>query len=877
MKKTISINISGVIFHIEEDGYEKLKGYLSSIQQYFSTYEDSQEIVTDIENRIAEKLLKTLKAGQNGDEKSPARQAVTIEDINGLIAQMGTVADFEAVDQDDILVASGSRAKTGPTTAPPRPNAPGAGTPGNDPTGDKKTEGASDKRSGYEYGYTYDPITGKAQTSYSYNGRKLARDLRRKTLGGVAAGLAHYFRIDPVWMRVLFLTLVIAFPALTNGINNHDGDKLFGSLGGAVVIIYLLLWIFLPGDATLEEEKGIKKFYRNPDGKVLGGVASGLAVYFGLDRGVVRFALVASVFLFGFGILAYIILWMIAPEARTLTQKMEMAGQPITLSNIEHSVKSSLNISETAPEGGFTQLLLFPFRALAAIFKGIGRLLGGTLKGLGSVLRILFGLTMLLMGIGFMISCLVFLGFGVGIFNGVHFGPGDDPVWISLLHEDGNFLTLLALFGVCFLPSLGLALTGLLVMTRKALISSSTGLSLLGAWVVCAVILAVTVPQTVREFSKNGTAEATQVVNPTTGTPTFVTDNADGDYSLRPSVELQGYNGSDIKVVTVATARGRTRKDAQAQAQLIQYKPVVKDSLVQFSREFLLPDNAKFRGQNLTVTVYIPYGRPFRMSNEAAHFIQNRFDDKEFENIANKRWQFLETGLLGVGFERTLDKEDTSRQTDNNDDTDDNDEVDVDTNGDKTKVFEVGQDIKNNPPTAVVISGNYAVRFQKGQFKVAADGDEGRLDNIEFSAEDGTMRIEERGNSNGFARTGLTVTLPTLETLRLSGGSVARMTEFDALDKLTVDLSGTSQVIVKTTVKTLVTDQTGASKLFLRGQADKLTAALSGASKLNARQMRVQTADVSATGASRASFDEVKNLSKNSSGSSRIDQRNGGD
>ena len=57
MKKTISINISGVIFHIEEDGYDKLKNYLTSVQQYFSTYEDSQEIVTDIENRIAEKLL----------------------------------------------------------------------------------------------------------------------------------------------------------------------------------------------------------------------------------------------------------------------------------------------------------------------------------------------------------------------------------------------------------------------------------------------------------------------------------------------------------------------------------------------------------------------------------------------------------------------------------------------------------------------------------------------------------------------------------------------------------------------------------------------------------------------------------------------------
>ena len=124
MKKTISINISGVIFHIEEDGYEKLKGYLQSIQQYFSTYDDSQEIVTDIENRIAEKLLQNLK----GDEKTPARQAVTLEDVNGLIAKMGTVADFEAVENEEVIVTGGSRAKANPGQS--RTNVPGTDVPG---------------------------------------------------------------------------------------------------------------------------------------------------------------------------------------------------------------------------------------------------------------------------------------------------------------------------------------------------------------------------------------------------------------------------------------------------------------------------------------------------------------------------------------------------------------------------------------------------------------------------------------------------------------------------------------------------------------------------------------------------------------------------
>ena len=60
MKKNISINVGGIIFHIEEDGYETLKDYLSSINRYFSNYEDSSEIIVDIESRIAEIFLSKL-------------------------------------------------------------------------------------------------------------------------------------------------------------------------------------------------------------------------------------------------------------------------------------------------------------------------------------------------------------------------------------------------------------------------------------------------------------------------------------------------------------------------------------------------------------------------------------------------------------------------------------------------------------------------------------------------------------------------------------------------------------------------------------------------------------------------------------------------
>ncbi|HAA10287.1 MAG TPA: hypothetical protein DCE41_00795, partial [Cytophagales bacterium] len=92
MKKNISINISGIIFHIEEDGYERLDGYLKSIKQYFSAFDESEEIILDIENRVAEIFLAKLNDG---------KQVITAEDVDSLIRTMGNVSDFQAVEDGD--------------------------------------------------------------------------------------------------------------------------------------------------------------------------------------------------------------------------------------------------------------------------------------------------------------------------------------------------------------------------------------------------------------------------------------------------------------------------------------------------------------------------------------------------------------------------------------------------------------------------------------------------------------------------------------------------------------------------------------------------------------------------------------------------------
>jgi len=338
MKKTISINIAGLIFYIEEDGFNKLKTYLNSIQKYFANYEDSKEILSDIEGRIAEKFL--------NKQKTDDKQAIALEDVEELIKSMGTVSDFEAIEEAEDLVEG----------APAQPKA----------TSVADSEEAQ-AASGYKYEYQFDPKTGKRQTSYSYNGRKLQRDTKRKLLGGVCAGVAHYFNTDPLLVRLLFLFFFIGFP-ISGGI---IGEEFFGSLSGIIFLLYIACWVAFPGSNTIEEDKSIKKLYRDPDKKVVGGVAAGVAAYFGVDTGMVRFIWVLSVLLFGTGLLLYLVLWVITPKANTLTEKMEMAGQPITLENIETNVKKSLQPDGQKEESALTKILLFPFRLVAMIFTGL--------------------------------------------------------------------------------------------------------------------------------------------------------------------------------------------------------------------------------------------------------------------------------------------------------------------------------------------------------------------------------------------------------------------------------------------------------------------------------------------------------------------------
>ncbi|MBK6283282.1 MAG: PspC domain-containing protein [Draconibacterium sp.] len=85
MKKTFTINISGTVFHIEEDAYEVLQKYLINLKNHFGSSEEGKEILTDIEARIAEIFIEKAANDQ---------RVVSIEMVNVAIEIMGTPEDF---------------------------------------------------------------------------------------------------------------------------------------------------------------------------------------------------------------------------------------------------------------------------------------------------------------------------------------------------------------------------------------------------------------------------------------------------------------------------------------------------------------------------------------------------------------------------------------------------------------------------------------------------------------------------------------------------------------------------------------------------------------------------------------------------------------
>ncbi|MGB3585619.1 MAG: PspC domain-containing protein, partial [Tunicatimonas sp.] len=511
MKRNISINISGIIFHVEEDGYELLRNYLDAITSYFSNYEDSKEITDDIESRIAEIFLKKLNS---------AKQVITKEDVAGVVATMGSVEDFAAQDY------------------------------------------------GEEEAYTFaDAGTQTDNRTFREEpeeGRRLYRDTQRKILGGVAAGVAHYFRTDPLWVRLLLILFLFADAFIT-----------FGVLDTITFITYIVFWIVVPGRPNLEQNEKMKKLFRNPDDKVLGGVASGIAAYFGADPTVFRLLFVLTIFFGGAGLIIYIVLWIITPQALTLTDRMQMKGEPVTLSNIESSVKKNFSVSESGEESTLLKAVLFPFRLVAVIFTNLGRALGPFLVFLGDAARVLFGLLLVAIGGLILLSLLLTSGITLGMATmEPYFWGVNIPMEVVRNSFSGAGLVFAII--ATLMPALALVISGISIIARRRLVSAAVIWTGVGIWFVSIIGLLATVPPVVMDFREEAQYTDTEELTITGETPVLrLTGYPEYDDS-QVALVLTGHDKDQFELQKSFQSRGSSRKRAVENARLVTYDVLVE-------------------------------------------------------------------------------------------------------------------------------------------------------------------------------------------------------------------------------------------------------------------------------------------------------------
>lgn len=840
MKKTISINIGGIIFHIEEDGYEKLKGYLSSIQKYFSSFADSKEILSDIEGRIAERFL--------NKQKAETKQVISLSDVDELIAAMGTVADFEAIEEaEDILV---------------------------NPLESATTQQSAPKQESYS-----NPVPPKTEPARTGAPKKLFRDLRRKLLGGVAAGLAHYFTVDPIWIRLAFLFAVIGLPA-GSGMMDMNAEDVFGPISGFMVLVYIAMWVAFPGSSTLEEDAHIKKFYRDPDRKVVGGVAAGVASYFGVDLGVVRFLWVLSILLFGTGFLIYIVLWVIAPVANTLTEKMEMQGEPITLSNIESNIKQSLNLEERGGEEHVaTKILLFPFRAIALVIGALGQLL----KGLGPVLRVMISVFLIATAVLGLLGLVIAGGVALGLTSS---GTFDNlPLPFQIYQELPEILILSGIL-VAAIPLITFLLLGLTLLSNKKIVTGSVWLTLLGLWIVGVIGATIGGVSYQRNFAKGGEVNESVYYRAPTGTLTLDYDNDWEEENVDVDVRLVGFVGTDsIKLDKRFYARGRSREDAEKNAAKLKYDVMVKDSVFKFTEGPSLSNRMQFRGQDIDLALHIPYNKPFAMTRDfyyelnewdSNHQIKTKYKLDGGDVIWNNLLWVMrrDSGLVCVNIPAKYIKTENDEHNDNSGysfEYDDNNDLELGERGSYSKQFPVSEFKK------IDIGGAYSIIVRQGtEFGVTADSDnQENIDDIKVMVEDGVLRVKRTQEFNLFdadkwERIGLVITMPTIEGLSLSGANKTLVTDFKGLAKLNVDISGASKSEIHVDADQLSVNISGASKATLKGSAKSAKLDAHGACKLTATEMTIQNADVNASGASKVELSRVPNLNRHASGASKI-------
>ena len=497
MNKTVNINLGGMFFHIDEDAYQKLSRYFDAIKRSLSDSNGQDEIIKDIEMRIAELV---------SEKHTSEKQVINLKELDEIIAVMGQPEDYRI-----------------------------------DPDGDETQKNNFN-------------TTNRAH-------KKLYRDKDKGSIAGVCTGLGHYFGIDSVWIKILFLILAST----------------------------------------------------------------------------------------SFGIIAYIILWIVMPEAVTTSEKLEMTGEPITISNIEKKVREEFeNVSDKFKNAnydkmgnqvktGFGKFVAEISEVFLSIFKIFAKILGVIL-----IMASLAILVILFIGV-FTLGSSAFIDLPWQDFiNAGNFS--DYPIWA---------------FGVLMFLAIGIPFFFLLLLGFKLLSPSIKSIgniakyTLLALWLITIGILISIGIKQASEFAVNGRVVKKETIALQANDTLFIKFKHN-DYFAK---DVHDYNNfmitedslgtnviysNQVRLNVIKTdeklpylqiekeAKGKSLSDARKTAEKIKYGYSIVGNKILLDNYLITDFKNKYRDQEVEIFLYLPEGTILKPDNSVQDYDSS---DDSFFNL----------------------------------------------------------------------------------------------------------------------------------------------------------------------------------------------------------------------------------------------------
>lgn len=496
MNKTVTCNIAGLVFHIEENAFERLQNYLNAVKMRLSNSEDQEEIIRDIEARIAELFSGSISSRQ---------EVVLDKNVQDVIAALGAPEDYIIDDEN---------------------------------------EGFKDQSAHQRYAKQQNPE------------KTLMRDTDNGVIAGVCAGVAAYVGWDVVFVRILFLL---------------------------------------------------------------------------------------ALFLTGFGLVVYLVLWIAAPKAQTSTDRLRMQGKPINLDTISQEVEEAAERLERYASSPKTRNNINAIKSKGHEIWAVIRRFVGVLLLIGGVVGILFFLFVSMVENGFFID-----HDGESPVSLYHFS---EVIFNSNIQAITGWASILVMF---LLPFLFATISGVfMIFNLRSRIIGKVFFTLMGFWVAGIILFLIVSAQIARDFTFRESVERelysiavnelrVEIPDEIFSGSGFSLSDEDDFRSLYVNqgqvsfghIQLEFIDSKDslFHVSSTHYASGISRRKAYSRIDNMEHQVALDSNYIRIAPSFRFPLSDRLRNQKVVVRIAIP-------KNSKVEWVGSKRNMYETKDYRAKAWE----------------------------------------------------------------------------------------------------------------------------------------------------------------------------------------------------------------------------------------------